>query len=648
MSSFSRTWWIYVFLTTITLPPFVQVLGHDFVNLDDDAMVTANPWVQKGLTKEGFWQAFGSHHGAWYPLTLISYQLDASLFGPTKAWGFHLTNLLLHLANVLLVFGILNRLTGSNYRSALVAGLFAIHPMRAESVAWVTERKDVLFLFFWLLGLASYLYYTAKPGWWRYLLVLGMLGLSLMAKPMGVTFGCVMLLLDFWPLNRLRMGPPNQVEKPTFSWPWLVLEKVPFLLVSALVIVLMVRFHHAHPSVILPPSSLASRLAQVPVIYTWYVLNTFWPFSLGLYPNFPVAPVTGTLVGSLLFLGAISWFAWRWRHREPAVLLGWLWFLGTLVPVVGVVQAPVPLADRFTYLPHIGLFLALVWGLARFVSSVNVPIRLKISLGGGMGALVLVVLLWTTWLQTSYWKNSLLLWQRTARINGESFQVHEHLGHYHMIQGEHERAAYHFQRCLDMGYLQPSIYQSLGWVLYQNKDWPRAERCLLQWLAREPANHQAHGLLGQVYFQQQKYAQAVLHLEKFLRIQPQAEVFQALGMCLLELDQPQRVVAEMNRALGIAPNFAQGYLLQGRALLELNRSGEACSSFRQALHYQPDLAEAYAYLGLALGRLQQWEEAEVATGRALTLATDAELRQQLQERLRQWQKNRPQGQDPSK
>ena len=344
-----------------------HVCGNDFINMDDPHYVTANDQVNGGLTESSLrwaWTTF--HAGYWMPLTWLSLQLDASLYWPrypvagtssasAAAWGFHLTNLLLHLANTLLVYWLLLRLTRLGGWAVLIAALFAVHPLHVESVAWITERKDVLSTFFGLLALLAYLRFQEKPGWVRYLVCTLALALSLMAKPMLVTLPAIMLLLDYWPLGRLGK----------VSWTRLVLEKGPFFGLSLLITAITIFAQQQAGAVsALDKLPLNLRLANAVVSYEGYLVKTFWPQDLTCFYPHPGATLTffQVLRAGLVMVG-ITALVVAARRKLPAMLVGWLWFVGTLAPVIGLIQAGEQgMADRFTYVPLIGLFLALVAG----------------------------------------------------------------------------------------------------------------------------------------------------------------------------------------------------------------------------------------------------------------------------------------------
>jgi tetratricopeptide (TPR) repeat protein len=390
---------IAVALVAVTLVVFAPTFTSDFVNFDDPEYVTANPGVQAGLSWSGIrWAMTTDHAGFWHPLTWLSLQADASLYGPKSAGGFHLTNVLLHAAAAVLLLLAMRRLTGTLWRAALVAALFAVHPLHVESVAWVAERKDVLSGLFWMLTLLAYARYAERPTLGRSLGVVAAFALGLMAKPMLVTLPCVLLLLDWWPLRR------------PLGWRLLV-EKVPLFALVAVMCVVTVQAQRSGGAVVgLAEVGILERLVNALLSYCAYLARTFWPANLAVLYPWPERIAAGQVVAAGLLLAAISGLAVYLRRPCPYLLVGWLWFVGTLVPVIGLVQVGSGAwADRFSYLPHVGLFVAVVWGgadaLARWP-------RLAV----GLAVAVVLAMSVVTWRQVLVWHDSLTLWEQAAAV----------------------------------------------------------------------------------------------------------------------------------------------------------------------------------------------------------------------------------------
>ena len=408
----------------VTLALYLPALHHGFVEYDDQQYVTENPRVQAGLTWTGLVWAFGFHAGNWHPLAWLSHMLDCQFYG-ANAGGHHLTNVLLHVASTLLLFSVLNRMTNRMWRSAAVAALFAWHPLHVESVAWVAERKDVLCAFFWMLTLWLYVRHAAQPSIARYLFVLGSFVLCLMAKPMGVTLPFVLLLLDYWPLNRISEFASHPPEKTLLrfkqkSWRRLVLEKIPFLALSAIACVLTLR---AQEIAIVSTAGLpvSQRIAHVLAAYNHYLVAMFVPRHLAVYYPYQIHLPALTIACAVIVLGLITVLAIKNLRRRPYLMVGWLWYLGTLVPVIGLVQVgDQAWADRYTYLPLIGLFVAMVWLAFEIIKSRVVLQSASVMVAGALLA--------ATSAQLGYWKDTRTLFEHADQVTPRNYMAVTILG----------------------------------------------------------------------------------------------------------------------------------------------------------------------------------------------------------------------------
>ena len=420
-------------LVLMTTGAYWQIRSHDFVIYDDPIYVTSNSRVLSGLTPEGILGAFTTAESAnWHPITWLSLMLDSELFGK-DARGYHITNLLLHLANTLLLFSVLVRLTRSLWCSAFVAALFAIHPLHVESVAWIAERKDVLSTFFGMLTLWFYVSYARNPSVKTYVPVFLFLGIGLMAKSMLVTLPCVMLLLDYWPLQRLNFkkshSPSRQAENHSHdtgrSFGFLVYEKLPLLIPVAVTCVLTVIAQHKGEAIkSLQNFDIPLRIANALVSYVSYIGQMFWPRHLAvIYPH-PTSLPWWQWTGALILLVGISILVFGpFRHRRYFTV-GWLWYLGTLVPVIGLIQVgDQALADRYTYIPLIGLFIMLGWGIADLATSI--PYRKAVL--ALLGAFVLSALSVCTWRQVGHWRDSYSLFSHALAVTQNNYIAHNNL-----------------------------------------------------------------------------------------------------------------------------------------------------------------------------------------------------------------------------
>ncbi len=463
---------------------FGQTVRHEFVNFDDDWCVyDKNPQVARGLTAPGIVWAFTQNHNAnWHPLTWISLMLDCQFYG-LNAGGFHLTNVLLHAATAVLLFVVLRAMTGRAWPSALAAALFAVHPLRVESVAWVAERKDVLSGLFFVLTLGAYLGYVRhRFSWGRYLAVMVFFAVGLMAKPMLVTLPFVLLLLDYWPLGRMSDSPflhrttPHgnrgafvrdasfsKTELGRFSFPWrLVLEKLPLL---ALVLVSCVLTVWAQREALASIECLPLwwRIGNTSISYVAYLGQFFYPAGLAVfYPRMGLELAIWKVFAASLVLLGITAAALVCRRRCPYLFVGWLWYLGMMVPVIGLVQVgSQTMADRYTYLPQIGLCIALVWGVADLCRSWAYRHRVC----GISSALVLVILLGCAWRQTSFWCDSETLWTHTLACTSQNYAAHNNLGNALANQRRFDEAMAQFQKALEVKPSDAETHNNLGVAL---------------------------------------------------------------------------------------------------------------------------------------------------------------------------------------
>jgi protein O-mannosyl-transferase len=411
-------------LVTIALVAFWGSQYNGFVNLDDHDYITRNSHVNSGLTLDNLAWAFTSYHSFnWHPLTWLSHMFDVEMFGLNPA-GHHWNSLLLHMANTLLLFFLLRSMTGASWRSAAVAALFAIHPLHVESVAWASERKDVLSGFFWMTAMLAYVRYVRRPGWWPFSTAVVMFSFGLMSKPIVVTLPFVLLLLDFWPLQRFPSTRSQGYER------WAVFlrlcrEKIPFFALSALSSVLTY-FVQRESGAVTMELSLGARVSNALVSYVRYIMKMGWPIDLASFYPHPVDSLKNwQILGSLLLLILITFILVRFKRNHPYLIVGWLWYLGTLVPVIGLVQVGAQaMADRYTYLPLIGLFLMIVWAIPQLARGT----RLARASLGGCSAVALALLLLLTTRQVTYWRDTLSLYHHEVEVQKDSFMAHFHLG----------------------------------------------------------------------------------------------------------------------------------------------------------------------------------------------------------------------------
>jgi tetratricopeptide (TPR) repeat protein len=594
-------------LVAATWVVYWPVKNHEFVAFDDDEYITENWVVRKGLNKESVVWAFTTTYPTyWHPLTWLSIMADVDLFGLDPG-RHHLSNVFLHTINALLLFFILFRMSGAMWRSFFVALLFALHPLHVESVAWATARKDVLSTFFLFLAIWVYHGYSKKPAVKRYLLVLMPYGLGLMAKPMLVTLPFVLLLMDFWPLGRLRLPEPAPQKKKKGKTPAveekrgssalsLVLEKLP-LLGLALICTLAVSFLRmaGEPFVPFEVRPLTFRVANALVSYVDYLGQMFWPMNLAVYYPFPGSLPWWEVAGSALLLAAISLGAIRSVSRRPYLLVGWLWYLGMLFPVIGLVQWGLwpATADRFTYVPLIGVFIMVAWGIPEIVGRGKHK-EVLLAVSGGVAALYFSVF---TWFQLSYWQNSITLFTRALEVTENNYIAHNNLGVALKEKGDADSAIRHYREAL-------RIF---------------------------PFFSLAHANLGNALRDQGKVNEAIIHYQEALKARPKDEVaHHNLGVALAMRGEVDEAIIQFRASIKLYPYHPGSYLNLGLALARENRMDEAIASFLEAIRLKPSYPEALFSLGVAFDSQGKLDEAISYYQKALEIrAEDAHLHYSL-------------------
>ena len=584
--------WVCLVLAVVTLALYLPAMRHDFVQYDDQQYVTENPQVQAGLTMRGLVWAFGFHAGNWHPLAWLSHMLDCQLYGANPA-GHHLTSILLHVANAVLLFLALRRLTGATWRSAIVAALFAWHPLHVESVAWIAERKDVLCATFWLLTLLAYAGYATRPGAGRYAATLGCFVLALMAKPMAVTLPFVLLLLDCWPLKR--------VENKSFRA--LVWEKTPFFAITLGVCVLTML---AQEQAIASTAGLTvlQRLANVVVAYAHYVSAMFVPVNLAVFYPYQLLLPASTILLACLVIAVVSLLAIFNARRRPYLLIGWLWYLGTLVPVIGLVQVgDQAWADRYTYLPLIGLFVFVVWGAAEWIGHRT---RLRVA----AVAVMAIVLLATTSVQLRHWKNTRTLFAHADRVTQENQMAATILGSLLAQEGRLDEAIEHFRRALRYKPGYPEAHFFLGHTFDQQG---RLEEAAVEYqsaLRFKPMQEQTHIFLAITLAKQKKLEEAVSHYLAALKLNPDSAVaHNNLARIYHTLGQFDAAVEHYNRALRVNPALAIAHNNLGILLIQRGSLVDGEKHLREALRLKPENPETEFNLALLLNQQKLWSEA---------------------------------------
>ena len=609
---------------------FGKSVLNDFVNFDDAVLVYKNPIVARGVTAQGVaWACTANVSNMWYPLTLISYMLDSQVYG-LKPWGYHLTNVLLHAATTVILFVALYRMTGDLWASALATLLFAIHPLRVEAVAWVGERKSPLSGLFFVLTIAAYVAYARRPlSLARYLAVAGMFTLGLLAKPTIVTLPILLLLLDYWPLGRWPVAIPGARQEANDSGTrresvlWLVLEKIPLLFLSVACSVAAV-LTQADNLASLESVPIPARIANALISYAVYLGQFFWPVKLAaFYPRVEGVPAwqvaSASLVLAVLSLAALV--SWR---KQPAVLVGWLWYLGALVPMIGLVSiGKHARADRYTYLPQIGLCIAVVWGVRWAVERLCSDWPARRWLYGIGDALVVAGLMACAWQQTSYWHDSETLWSHTLDCTSQNPLAWNNLGLALADRGQFEEAFTDFRKALEIDPDYALAHYSFGVTLAGRGRLDEAIVHYRKALDIDPDYALGHYNLGNALVGRGQLDEAIDHYRKALDIKPDsAAAHYNLGVALAGRGELDEAIGHYRKALEIEPGDADAHNNFGAALAGRGEFDEAIIHFQEALKIKPGDPQTHNNLGLALAGRGQVDEAITHFQKALEIDPD--------------------------
>jgi tetratricopeptide (TPR) repeat protein len=544
--------------------------------------------------------------GNWHPLTWLSHMLDCQIFGLRPGWH-HLVNALLHGANTALLFAVLRAMTGMAWRSALVAALFAVHPLHVESVAWIAERKDVLSTFFGLLAMWAYARYAAAPSVMRYGSVACFFALSLLSKPMLVTLPFVLLLLDVWPLKRFWIQSGAAIQKPKSGW--LFLEKLPLLAMSAALSVVTFTAQKSvgavQPIDVLP---LSQRLANAIAAYVGYLKKAFWPVDLAvMYPLPTQTSVAKTLLAVLVLVGITIGVGMLSRKR-PWLAVGWLWFLGTLVPVIGLVQVGVQsMADRYTYVPLIGVFIMIAWSFPPAAFAATNRGRFTAA---AVVALILTALAAVTFTQIQVWKNTITLSDHAVKVTEGNYVAHNALASALDQKGDLTGARDHIEKSLQIKPDYAGAHYNLGLLMLRQREFANAQEQFNLALQTSQLDPMIWNGLGLAQASLGRIDEAISNYRHALGLNPNfADAFMDLGAAFSALGKYAEAIEMSAKALRLRPDVAETHALLGAALLHLDRSDESIFHNRKALELKPDLVSARLNLGMALLAKGNYDEA---------------------------------------
>ncbi len=575
-------------LAVATIAVYSRSMFCDFVYYDDGLYVFDNEAVRNGITIAGLKGIFVTGAtGTWQPIALLSHMIDCQFFG-LNAWGHHLSAVLIHAANAVLVCVALTQMTARFYPSLAVAAMFALHPAHVESVTWVSERKDVLSAFFWMLCLTSYKAFTRRGGARRYAMLIAMIVLGLMTKPMLVTVPCVLLLLDYWPLQRTERGAGR-----------LIVEKLPlFAAVAASCVITLIIQRQNQAIVTLENLPLSTRLENVWVSYVKYIWTMIWPAGLAIdYPH-PKGTLTSFLVtGSLALLAGVTAWAWYVRKRAPYFIVGWLWYLGTLVPVIGFVHVGEQgMADRYTYVPTIGLAVVAVW----FVDDVCGKSRHRAALYRALSAtFVLVLCAWSvlTWRQIGYWKNTETLWARAVEVNPKNERAQRNLASLLIERNDYANAVKHYEAAATVNARDPRNWSGLGLAHLRAGDAVRALQFFETSLSIDPDSVDTRNNIGVCLLKLNRDAEAEAILTQAAGagtadLVLAAEVTANLGVALIERGKAEEAERVLASGVERYPDSAKLRNVYGVVLNGAGKRDDAIAQFREALRVDPGFRDA--------------------------------------------------------
>jgi tetratricopeptide (TPR) repeat protein len=624
-------------LIVAILIPYGQVKNFDFVGFDDELYVTENFHVQSGLTVKGLkWAFTTTHAGNWHPMTWLSHMLDSEIFG-LNPMGHHWTNLLIHMANTLLLFIILHRMTGMHWQSLFVAALFALHPLHVESVAWVAERKDVLSTFFGMVCFLAYWRYVKHPRLMNYLLVILFLGLGLMSKPMLVTFPFVLLLLDFWPLDRFQIETdrPWQAGEKTgmarqniFQLIW---EKIPLFI---LVFMFSLVAYHAQSREgavgTLANFSLKARISNALVSCVHYISKAIWPVNLAVYYPHPGDTLPWWQVfGAALAIASVSVLAVRVIKDYPYVSVGWFWYLGTLVPVIGLIQVGYQaMADRYTYIPLIGIFIIVSWG----GSDVLGKWHFRKTALAGLAVIILSVLTARTYVQLGHWKNRIALFSHALKVTDNNYVAHNNLGVAYYEKGAFAKAIFHHKEILNRFPNDAGALYNLGNAMFGSGDFDQAVLSYTASLRIQPEDAKVHNNLANVLFSQGKVGDAMGHYREALRINPDnSDAHSNLANVLVSVGNTHDAALHYTEALRIDPENKNAHYNFGSLLFTQKKDKEALAHFSETIKIDPGYVKAYNSMGIIFLRHGRLQNAGVFFSKALEIDSNfAEARKNLE------------------
>jgi tetratricopeptide (TPR) repeat protein len=616
---------IILALLVTTVLVYAPVREYAFVNYDDPSYVAANPHVPNGLTADGLrWALTSFEDGNWFPMTWMSHMLDVEFFG-LDSGAHHVTNVVLHVGSTLLLFGLLLTMTGARWPSALVAFIFAVHPQHVEPVAWIAGRKDVLNGIFWMVTIWAYVWYARRATWARYAVVIVTFALGLMTKATIVTLPVVLLLLDVWPLTRLVRsgGEPSPVStgRAPRTMRQLVLEKLPLLaLAGGTALVAYTSRTSAGAVSSLDVIPLATRIANALVSYVGYLGDMIWPAGLAVFYPHPLSVPLWQFGPALVVLAIVSGAVYRMRHARPYLIVGWLWYVLTLLPVSGLVQlGPQARADRFMYIPSIGIAVMMAWGLAELWTRRDTWRRAVV----GVTVAACAVLMLLTSRQVQTWRDSTTLFQHAVEVTAGNYVAHNNLGLAMRERGQVDDAISHYESAIAINPRHASAHNNLGEVLLALGRPGEAVPRLEQARRLQPERRDVQINLGNAYSSLGRIDEAVAQYRDVVRRWPEVpQGHSGLGIALAGQGRYDEAATALADAVRLAPDYADGHFNLGLVLTSLGRVEEAASEFAEVVRLQPTQPDAHFNLANALAAAGRYDEAVIAYTTAIRLRPD--------------------------
>jgi len=632
----STSWLVALVLVVATVLVYAPVRHHEFIDFDDGGYVYENEIVQKGLSADSIKWAFtlvnSDEKTYWHPVAWLSHMLDCQLFGLNPG-AHHLSNLFYHLLNIMLLYLVLFRMTGAVWKSAFVAAMFAIHPVNVDSVAWIAERKNLLSTTFWMLTMLAYVYYAARPGLWRYLMMTVVFTLGLMAKPMLVTLPCALLLLDFWPLYRCKWSRErwlDEVALPPSDFPAfhtasisrLILEKIPLLALSFTAMALSFISLEKNSQIlneIVQPMGL--RIANALVSYAHYLWKMVWPANLAVFYPFPTEiPLWQPMAAGVALITATG-LVIAYSRKKPYLATGWFWYVGTLTPVIGIIQGGLwpQIAERWAYVPFVGVFILLAWGVPDLAGRLRWNQRIVAILG--LAVIGLFATLTTG--QLKHWKNSKTLFQHTLNVTESNFMAHLHVGHFFFDQDDTAKAIENYRQAIEIMPNFNNAYEALGDTYVSLKDDEKAFFYYHKALLNSPSSVGVFYKIGNLYAQMGRYDQAVRYFKDIIAFSPDDPTgHNNLGAAYLYMGDSTAALQNLKKAIALQPDYPEAFYNLGLVASKIGDIGQAMAHFQKAVALNPDYGNAHSSLGKIFFQSGNMDQAMVHFRQAARITPD--------------------------